>query len=103
LFAALGRTLAARLETPVGETSSFFSTLAANEAQFLRKFEQSAFDVNLKRSIFRDPAAIPKLKQIAESLRVKGYEVTEPKPGKACHGACRVIFTDVENWKLEKR
>jgi len=50
----------------------------------------------LKRSIFRDPAAIPKLKQIAESLRVKGYEVTEPKPGKACHGACRVIFTDVE-------
>jgi hypothetical protein len=36
------------------------------------------------------------LKQIAESLRVKGYEVTEPKPGKACHGACRAIFPDVE-------
>lgn len=50
----------------------------------------------LKRSLFRDPTAIPMLKQIAESLRVKGYEVTEPKPGKACHGACRVIFPDVE-------
>ena len=36
------------------------------------------------------------LKQIAETLRVKGYETTEPKPGKACHGACRVIFPDVE-------
>jgi hypothetical protein len=36
------------------------------------------------------------LKQIAESLRVKGYEVTEPKPGKAGLGACRVIFPDVE-------
>src|SRR5580658_7902507 len=50
----------------------------------------------LKRSLFRDPTAIPMLKQIAECLRVKGYEVTEPKPGKACHGACRVIFPDVE-------
>jgi hypothetical protein len=51
----------------------------------------------LKRSLFRDPAAIPMLKQIAESLRVKGYEVvTEPKPGKACHGACHVIFPEVE-------
>lgn len=50
----------------------------------------------LKRSIFRDPAAMPMLEKITESLRVKGYEVTEPKPGKSCHGACRVIFRDVE-------
>lgn len=26
----------------------------------------------------------------------EGYDVTEPKVGKACHGACRVAFKDLE-------
>jgi hypothetical protein len=50
----------------------------------------------LKRSLFRDPAALPMLHQIVESLRVRGYEVTEPKAGKACHGGCQVVLPDVE-------
>jgi hypothetical protein len=51
---------------------------------------------NLKRTPFRDPAALPMLQNIAEGLHAQGYEVTKPKTGKACHGACRVIFPDVE-------
>ncbi len=51
---------------------------------------------NLKRSMFRDPAAIPILRNIAQSLKVRGYKVTGPKPGKACHGFCKVSFPDVE-------
>jgi hypothetical protein len=51
---------------------------------------------HLKRSIFSDPAALPMLKNIAEGLHVQGYEVSGPKPGKACHGGCRVIFPTVE-------
>jgi hypothetical protein len=50
----------------------------------------------LKRAFFRDPAAIPMLEHIAGSLRIGGYNVTKPKPGKACHGAFRVIFPQVE-------
>jgi len=48
------------------------------------------------RSFFRDPAAIPILEDISAALRVQGYEVTPSKPGKACHGFCRVIFAHVE-------
>ena len=51
---------------------------------------------NLKRTPFRDPAALPMLQSIADALRAQGYEVTNPKTGKGCHGACRVIFPDVE-------
>jgi len=52
--------------------------------------------ISLKRSPFRDPAAIPTLRKISRALMAKGYSVTEPKVGKACHGACRVAFKDVE-------
>jgi hypothetical protein len=51
---------------------------------------------NVKRSLFRDPAAIPTLQKISRGLLTQGYNVTEPKVGKACHGACRVAFKDVE-------
>ena len=50
----------------------------------------------VKRGLFRDPAAIPTLEKISRTLRAEGYVVTEPKVGKACHGACRVAFKDVE-------
>jgi hypothetical protein len=49
LFAALGGTLAARPETPVGEIAGFLPIFDANEPRFFRKFEQSAFDANLKQ------------------------------------------------------
>ena len=51
---------------------------------------------DLKRTPFRDPAALPMLQTIAEDLHAEGYEVSKPKPGKACHGFCRVKFSDVE-------
>lgn len=51
---------------------------------------------NLKRSIFRDPAAIPMLQDIAAALQAQGYNVTAPKPGKACDGFCHVSFPNVE-------
>jgi hypothetical protein len=51
---------------------------------------------DLKRTLFRDPAALPMLASISERLKAQGYEVTKPKTGKACHGFCRVIFPDVE-------
>ena len=51
---------------------------------------------SVKRSLFRDPAAIPTLRKISRALMIEGYDVTEPKVGKACHGACRVTFKDVE-------
>jgi hypothetical protein len=51
---------------------------------------------NLKRTPFRDPAALPMLQHIAEGLHAQGYKVTQPKTGKACHGVCQVIFPDVE-------
>jgi hypothetical protein len=51
---------------------------------------------SVKRSLFRDPAAIPTLQKIRRALMAEGYAVTEPKVGKACHGACRVAFKDVE-------
>jgi|SRR5579872_227194 len=50
----------------------------------------------MKRSLFRDPAAIPTLERISRALRAEGYVVTEPKVGKECHGACHVSFKDVE-------
>jgi hypothetical protein len=51
---------------------------------------------SVKRSLFRDPAAIPTLQKISRALMAEGYYVTEPKVGKACGGACRVAFKDVE-------
>jgi hypothetical protein len=51
---------------------------------------------DLKRTPFRDPAALPMLQKIAEELRAEGHEVSKPKPGKACHGFCRARFPDVE-------
>jgi hypothetical protein len=51
---------------------------------------------SVKCSLFRDPAAIPTLQKISRALLAQGYDVTEPKVGKACHGACRVAFKDVE-------
>jgi hypothetical protein len=46
LFVALERTLAARLEAPVGEISRFFPVFDANEPRSFGKFEQSAFNSN---------------------------------------------------------
>lgn len=51
---------------------------------------------NVKRSLFRDPAAIPTLQRISRGLVAQGYDVSEPKVGKACHGFCRVAFKNVE-------
>jgi len=60
------------------------------------RIPESQPHTNLKRTLFRDPAALPMLQNIAEGLHAQGYEVTKPKTGKACHGSCRVIFPDVE-------
>ena len=57
---------------------------------------ESEPDASAKRSPFRDPAAIPILQRIGRALVAEGYDVTEPKVGKACHGACRVAFKHVE-------
>jgi hypothetical protein len=51
---------------------------------------------DVQRGPFRDPAAVPFLEGIAEALKSRGYEVTEPKPGKACHGGCAVTFPEVQ-------
>jgi hypothetical protein len=51
---------------------------------------------SVKRSLFRDPAAIPTLQKVSRALLAQGYDVTEPKVGKACHGSCRVAFKEVE-------
>jgi len=51
---------------------------------------------NVKQNVFRDPAAIPTLQKISDSLQAQGYAVTEPMPGKACHGFCIVAFANVE-------
>jgi hypothetical protein len=45
-----------------------------------------------KVTVFRDPAAVPMLREIATALKTEGYDVTHPKPGKACHAACSVRF-----------
>ncbi len=60
------------------------------------KLPHAGLHKNLKRNLFRDPAALPMLQSITEGLHAQGYEVTRPKTGKACHGFCRVIFPDVE-------
>jgi len=52
--------------------------------------------ISEKRSLFRDPAAIPTLQKISRALMAQGYDVTEHTVGKACHGACRVAFKNVE-------
>ena len=57
---------------------------------------ESEPDTSLKRSAFRDPAALPMLRQIAQELQAQGYKVSEPRLGKACHAACTVTFPDVE-------
>src|SRR5262249_17216660 len=49
-----------------------------------------------EQSLFRDPAALPMLHNVVQRLHAQGYEVTAPKTGKACHGACRISFPDVE-------
>ena len=51
---------------------------------------------SVKRSLFRDPAAIPTLQKITSALVAQGYDVTEPTAGKACHAGCCVAFKDVE-------
>jgi hypothetical protein len=51
---------------------------------------------SLNRSAFRDPAALPMLRHIAQELQAQGYKVTERRLGKACHGACTVTFPHVE-------
>ena len=51
---------------------------------------------SLKRSLFRDPAAIPMLQDIARALESKGYHVTQPTTGKACYGWFEVPFPNVE-------
>jgi hypothetical protein len=51
---------------------------------------------SVKHSLFRDPVAIPTLQKISRALVAQGYDATEPKVGKACDGACRVAFKQVE-------
>jgi hypothetical protein len=48
-----------------------------------------------RRTFFRDSAAIPTLRIIAQALQVQGHQVTDPRPGTACHGAFDVRFRDV--------
>jgi len=60
------------------------------------KLSDSEPHSNVKRSPFRDPLAIPTLQKISRALLAQGYNVTEPKVGKACDGSCRVAFKDVE-------
>src|SRR5216683_5414723 len=48
-----------------------------------------------RRTLFRDSVAIPTLRIIAQALHVQGYRVTDPRPGKACHGVFDVRFRDV--------
>ena len=60
------------------------------------RVRESEPQTSVKRSLFRDPAAIPTLQRISRALVAQGYDVTEPKVGKACHGACRVAFKDLE-------
>lgn len=48
-----------------------------------------------KEPMFRDSAAIPLLRKITEGLRRKGFAVSVPKPGTACHAASTVGFPDV--------
>jgi hypothetical protein len=60
------------------------------------KVSESEPHKNLKRTLFRDPAALPMLQHITDGLHAKGYAVTRPKTGKACHGCCRVTLPDVE-------
>lgn len=57
---------------------------------------ESEPDTSVKSGPFRDPAAIPALQKIGRALMTEGYNVTEPKVGKACHGAFRVAFKDVQ-------
>jgi hypothetical protein len=45
-----------------------------------------------RRSIFRDPAALPMLEKIADALTARGFSVTKPKTGAACHGWFQVAF-----------
>jgi hypothetical protein len=60
------------------------------------KMSDSEPDTSVKRSLFRDPAAIPTLRQITRALLAQGYEATDAKIGKACHGSFRVAFAEVE-------
>jgi hypothetical protein len=60
------------------------------------RMPDSEKQTNVKGSLFRDPAAIPTLRKISRALLAQGYDVSEPKVGKACHGACRVAFKDLE-------
>ena len=57
---------------------------------------ESEPDTSVKHGPFRDPAAIPALQKIRRALMAEGYNVTEPRVGKACHGAFRVAFKDVQ-------
>ena len=57
---------------------------------------ESASHTYVKPRPFRDPAAIPTLQKISRALVADGYDVTEPKVGKACDGSCRVVFNDVQ-------
>jgi hypothetical protein len=43
---------------------------------------------------FRDPAGLDISQKIASGLRQQGYEVTEPKNGKACDAVFRCKFKD---------
>lgn len=35
-----------------------------------------------RRSLFRDPAALPMLEKIIDALQVQGYSVTKPRTGR---------------------
>jgi len=60
------------------------------------RLPESEFGPSVKHGRFRDPAAIPTLQRICRALMADGYDVTRPDAGKACHGARRVTFKDVE-------
>ena len=83
----------------IGRNSMWRKELSIADSQTKSRLSFTLPDAEhrtLKRSLFRDPTAIPMLEHIAVALRVQGYEVTKPRRGKACDGGCRVIFSDVQ-------
>jgi hypothetical protein len=48
-----------------------------------------------RRTVFRDPVALPVLEKIGAALNARGFRATKPKVGKACHTVFNVAFDDV--------
>lgn len=44
--------------------------------------------------LFRDPVALRVMERIASGLQQNGFQVTDPRPGKACPAACELPLKD---------